>query len=124
MPGYKDEMPQKDLDQILGYLTGGAPRDLDRGRQLMESEGCLSCHSTDGSEIAGPTLKNVVGRTVRLKDGSEIVADDAYLKEAILDPEKFVVVDYDPIMPSYDHLTEDEVQAMLDYMHALSDGRD
>jgi cytochrome c oxidase subunit 2 len=124
MPAYKDEMPQKDLDLILQYLMGGVQRDLDRGRQLMESEGCLSCHSTDGSEIAGPTLKNVVGRIVRLKDGSEIVADDVYLKEAILDPEKFVVVDYDPIMPSYSHLTEDDVRAMLDYMHALSDGHD
>lgn len=124
MPSYKEEMPQKDLDVIIGYLTGGAKRDLEQGRQLMESEGCLSCHSTDGSEIAGPTLMNIVGRKVKKDDGSEITADDAYLKDAILDPEKFIVVGFDPIMPSYGHLTEEQVQAMIDYMHSLSDGHD
>jgi len=124
MPSFKEEMPQKDLDAIVQYLTGGARRDLEQGRQLMESEGCLSCHSTDGSEIAGPTLRNIVGRKEKKDDGSEIVVDDAYLKEAILDPEKFIVVGYDPIMPSYEHLTEEQVQAMIDYMHSLSDGHD
>lgn len=121
MPSYAQDMSDKDLNLILRYLTGGASRDLERGRQLMEAEGCLSCHSTDGSEIAGPTLKNIVGRVVRLKDGTEVVADDAYLREAILDPEKRMVSGYDPIMPGYEHLGEDEVQAMLDYMHSLSD---
>ena len=124
MPAYKEEMSQRDLDVIIRYLTGGAVRDLDRGRALMESEGCLSCHSTDGSEVAGPTLKGVAGRKVRLADGTEATADDAYLREAILDPEKFLVVGYDPIMPSYDHLSEEDVQAMIDYMHALSDGHE
>lgn len=124
MPSYKEEMPQQDLDAIIKYLTGGATRDLDRGRQLMEAEGCLSCHSTDGSEIAGPTLRNIVGRKVKMADGSEIAADDSYLIEAILDPEKFIVVGYDPIMPSYGHLTEDDLQAMVDYMHTLSENHD
>jgi cytochrome c oxidase subunit 2 len=124
MPAYKEEMPQRDLDVIIRYLTGGAARDLDRGRALMESEGCLSCHSTDGSEIAGPTFKGIAGRKVRRADGSEATADDAYLREAILDPEKFLVVGYDPIMPSYDHLTEEDVQAMIDYMHSLAHGHE
>ena len=124
MPAYKEEMSQRDLDVIIRYLTGGAVRDLDRGRALMESEGCLSCHSTDGSEVAGPTLKGVVGRKVRRADWTEATADDAYLREAILDPEKFLVVGYDPIMPSYGHLSEEDVQAMIDYMHSLSDGHE
>ncbi len=124
MPSYKEEMPQRDLDVILGYLTGGAKRDLDKGRQLMEAEGCLSCHSTDGSEVAGPTLKGIFGRTVKRADGSEVEADDQYLREAILDPEKFIVVGYDPIMPSYGHLSEEQVQAMIDYMHLLGADHD
>ena len=124
MPAYKEDMPQADLDAIVGYLSGGAKRDLEQGRKLMEAEGCLSCHSTDGSEVAGPTLKGIFGRTVKRADGTEVKADDRYLKEAILDPEKFIVVGYDPIMPSYGHLTEDDVQAMIDYMHLLSEDHD
>ena len=90
----------------------------------MEAEGCLSCHSTDGSEVAGPTLKGIFGRTVKRADGSEVEADDQYLREAILDPEKFIVVGYDPIMPSYGHLSEEQVQAMIDYMHLLGADHD
>ncbi len=124
MPSYKEEMPDQDLDVIIRYLTGGAMRDLDRGRQLMESEGCLSCHSTDGSEIAGPTFQNIVGRKVKLKDGTELTVDDVYLKEAIRDPEKRMVDGFDPIMPPYGHLSEQDVQAMIDYMHTLGDGHE
>jgi cytochrome c oxidase subunit 2 len=124
MPAYKDEMPQKDLDLIIGYLTGGAKRDLDRGRQLMESEGCLSCHSTDGSEIAGPSFKGIFGHKVMLQDGTEITADEAYLTEAIRDPEKTMVKGYDPIMPPYSHLSDEDVEAMIDTMRSLSGGHD
>lgn len=122
MPPYKDVLPEKDMDLIMKYLTGGAKRDLNVGRKLMEAEGCLSCHSTDGSEIAGPTLQNISGRKVVLKNGSEVTADDAYLKEAIIEPEKQMVKGYDNIMPPYPQLKEEDVKAMIDYMHSLSGG--
>jgi len=124
MPSYKEEMPQKDLDVIINYLTGGARRDLDRGRQLMESEGCLSCHSTDGSEIAGPTLKDLYGHQVVFQDGSTVTADEKYLAEAIVEPEKTMVKGYEPIMPPYGHLSAEDVQAMVDYMKSISEGHE
>lgn len=121
MPSYKEEMPAADLDRIIRYLTGGARRDLDRGRRLMEAEGCLSCHSTDGSEIAGPTFKGIYGHTVVLEDGTEVTADEAYLVEAIRDPDKTMVKGYEPIMPPYAHLSDEDVGAMIDYMRSLSE---
>lgn len=124
MPSYKEEMPAEDLEKIIRYLTGGAARDLDRGRSLMEAEGCLSCHSTDGSEIAGPTFKGIYGHKVVLEDGSEVVADEAYLAEAIRDPEKTMVKGYEPIMPPYSHLSDEDVKAMIDYLRSLSGGHD
>lgn len=120
MPAYKEEMPDRDLDLIIQYLTGAAKRDLDRGRQLMEAEGCLSCHSTDGSEIAGPTLKNLAGQPVQLSNGTEVTADDEYLRESITHPEKLMVKGYDPVMPAYEHLSADDLQAMVEYMRSLS----
>jgi cytochrome c oxidase subunit 2 len=124
MPSYKEEMPAGDLDKIVHYLTGGAKRDLDKGRRLMEAEGCLSCHSTDGSEIAGPTFKGIYGHKVILEDGTEVTADEAYLAEAIRDPEKTMVKGYEPIMPPYSHLSDEDVQAMIDTMRALSEGHE
>jgi len=124
MPSYKEEMPAGDLDKIIRYLTGGAKRDLDKGRRLMEAEGCLSCHSTDGSEIAGPTFKGIYGHKVTLEDGTEVTADEAYLAEAIRDPEKTMVKGYEPIMPPYSHLSDEDVQAMIDTMRSLSEGHE
>lgn len=124
MPSYKEEMPAEDLEKIIRFLTGGAARDLDRGRSLMEAEGCLSCHSTDGSEIAGPTFKGIYGHKVVLEDGTEVVADEAYLAEAIRDPEKTMVKGYEPIMPPYSHLSDEDVKAMIDSMRSLSGGHD
>ena len=55
---------------------------------LLEAKDCLTCHSIDGQESIGPTLKGVYGRTVKLKDGSTVTADDAYLRESIMKPER------------------------------------
>jgi cytochrome c oxidase subunit 2 len=124
MPSYKEDMPPEDLDRIIRLLTGGAARDLDRGRRLMEDEGCLSCHSTDGSEIAGPTFKGLYGHEVELADGTVVTADEAYLAEAILEPDKTMVKGYEPIMPPYPHLSDKDVGAMIDYLRTLGESHD
>ena len=42
--------------------------------------------------------------------GERIVADDAYVRESILDPARNVVAGYNPLMPPYrGHLTDAEV---------------
>ena len=124
MPSYKEDMPPGDLDRIIRLLTGGAVRDLDRGRRLMEDEGCLSCHSTDGSEIAGPTFRGLYGHEVELADGTVVTADEAYLAEAIREPDKTMVKGYEPIMPPYPHLSDGDVGAMIDYLRTLGEHHD
>ena len=124
MPSYKEDMPPGDLDRIIRLLTGGAARDLDRGRRLMEDEGCLSCHSTDGSEIAGPTFKGLYGHEVELANGTVVTADEAYLAEAIREPDKTMVKGYEPIMPPYPHLSDGDVGAMIDYLRTLGEHHD
>src|SRR6516162_6015094 len=51
----------------------------DPGYRLLETKDCLSCHSVDGSEGIGPTLKGIFGRTEKMTNGSTITVDDAYL---------------------------------------------
>lgn len=65
-----------------------------RGEQLFVSLGCNACHTTDGTPGACPTLKGLYGSEVRLVGGGTVKADDAYIREAIVDPDAKIVEGY------------------------------
>jgi mono/diheme cytochrome c family protein len=79
---------------------------------------CIACHSVDGSRLVGPTFKGLYGKSGKLADGSDYTADDAYIKESILEPMKKVVADYPPAMPPQ-ALADDEVAAIIAFMKSL-----
>ena len=59
--------------------------------------------------------------TVTLDDGTEVEADDAYLRRAILQSRADVVEGYPNVMPVYDgELSDAEVDALVAYLHDLS----
>jgi cytochrome c2 len=78
--------------------TGPTPSggDAANGKSLFASLACGSCHSIDGSSGVGPTLKGLFGAKVELTDGKTVTADDAYLLEAIEDPDAEIVKGYQP----------------------------
>jgi cytochrome c oxidase subunit 2 len=86
--------------------------------RLLEAKDCLTCHSIDGSEGIGPTLKGIYGRKTRLTNGSTIIADDVYLRESIVKPEATIVDGFDNNMPKPE-LTEEEVNAIVEYLENL-----
>ena len=59
----------------------------DQGAQLYQQYGCVSCHSTTGAAGAGPSFKGVYGSKVRLDNGAAVTADEAYIRESILQPD-------------------------------------
>jgi cytochrome c551/c552 len=61
---------------------------------------CSTCHSTDGSRLVGPSLKDKYGTTEKLADGSTVTIDDAYIQESLINPTAKVVEGYPPAMPS------------------------
>jgi cytochrome c2 len=65
-----------------------------RGEELWSSTGCAGCHSLDGAAGVGPTMQGLAGSTVTLDDGSTVTADDAYLEQAIVDPDAQVSEGY------------------------------
>lgn len=65
-----------------------------RGEGLWSSTGCAGCHSLDGAAGVGPTMQGLAGSTVTLDDGSTVTADDAYLEQAIVDPDAQVSEGY------------------------------
>jgi cytochrome c oxidase subunit 2 len=95
---------------------------LAQGAELAQQQGCLGCHSVDGSRRVGPTFKGLAG-SPRLvsRAGQEltVTADAAYLTRAIRDPAAEIVAGYPPVMPPYAGLAETEVAALIAWMESL-----
>lgn len=92
------------------------------GAKLFNSVGCVGCHSP-GTETAGkygPPFKGIYGTLQEMNDGTFIEADDAYLRESILDPSKHVVKGYEAEMPSFAGVLSDaDIEAILLYIMYL-----
>ena len=79
-----------------GTTTTAGGGDAAHGMALYTSLGCIGCHTLDGSKSAGPTFKGLAGSQVKLTSGQTVTADDAYLLESIMDPDKQVVEGFGP----------------------------
>ncbi len=106
---------------------GTVPASITRGEQLYTLYGCLGCHSIDGTTEgkSGPTWKNLHGSQREFLTGGKALADAAYLREAILDPQLRVVKGYNPKdvgMPSYRGILPDsDIESLVLYIQSLSD---
>lgn len=89
------------------------------GEQVFRQTGCANCHGGTNS-LRAPTLVGLAGSTVQLADGSTAVADEAYLRQEILNPWKRLTKGYDRTMPEYaGTLTEEQVFQLIAYMKSL-----
>jgi len=110
------------VDDFATWLRGAREgRPTERGQQLLQSKGCLGCHTIDGSKKIGPTLRGVFGSKVMiLTEGreKEILADEEYLRTMILKPGLYIVKGFPPIMP-LTALTEEELKTIINYLKGL-----
>ena len=88
----------------------------EQGARLFTRAGCSGCHG--GSDrIRAPALAGVYGRQVPIEGGGFALADEGYLRDSILLPEKQVVAGYAPVMPSYTGvLSESDVIRLVAYL--------
>ena len=101
-------------------VASAAP--ADRGKTLVEQNGCLGCHSTDGTRKVGPSFQALIGseRTVT-RDGQsvKVQADTDYLIRAIREPGADVAEGYPAAMPPYPGLSDDDIKAIQSWMETL-----
>lgn len=123
----------KMLSRVIVHPTGGYETWLaeqakkltdmplpDLGKQLYEKQGCKTCHSVDGSPLVGPSWKGLFGRDSRFSDGQTAKADENYIRESIVDPQKRIVVGFTPAMPTYQgKLSDRELTALIEYIKTL-----
>ena len=109
-----------------GVKEAEGPASISRGETISITYGCIACHSTDGSKEGktGPSWAALHGSSRELIDGRVAVADDAYLREAILSPEAKVIKGYNPKdvgMPSYRGiLSGRDIESVLMFIKSLA----
>src|SRR6202451_1570835 len=89
------------------------------GERLFASMGCNACHSGNAA-ARGPNLAGVYGSRLQLTNGSTVVVNDAYLRDAILNPSQHITAGYAPIMPTYQgQISEDGLIDLVEYLKTL-----
>jgi len=73
------------------------PASVEKGKEVYDSV-CTACHSLDGSKKVGPSFKDLACSERKSNVGT-FTADDAYLLESILEPNKKIADGFPPAMP-------------------------
>jgi cytochrome c oxidase subunit 2 len=90
-----------------------------QGERLFQQHGCVSCHLTDGSG-RGPSLAGKFGTQETLATGATVVVDDTYIRESILTPQAKLVAGYQPLMPTFQGLINEEgLMSLIEYIKSL-----
>jgi cytochrome c oxidase subunit 2 len=120
--------------QMIGEVTAMTPDDYKKwtqestsgmslaqnGERLFASMGCNACHSGNAA-ARGPNLAGVFGSKLTLTNGSQVQVNEAYLRDAILNPSQHVTAGFAPIMPTYQgQISEDGLIDIVEYLKSLN----
>jgi cytochrome c oxidase subunit 2 len=93
---------------------------VEYGKKIAMTEGCLKCHSLDGTPHIGPTWLDMYMRRETLENGQVVVADEGYLTDSMIDPRGKVVKGFKPVMPTYKgRLAAPEAAALVEFIKSL-----
>lgn len=94
----------------------------DYGKQLYTKKACVTCHSLDGTVIQGPSLKGYYGKMVPLADGSQVMMDENYIRESILNPKAKIHAGFQPVMPTFQGVLKDrQIDALVAFIKSLNE---
>lgn len=124
MGGYVTVMSQSDFakwSQRGGTEAAPVAKTMaQRGEALFKDKNCGSCHGPEDIP-QGPSLYGIYGKPRPMTDGSVMKADDAYLRESIIDPYRKINKGYRDTMPSdyKQYFTEEELLDVIAYIKSL-----
>jgi cytochrome c oxidase subunit 2 len=114
--------PPQEYERWLSR-SGASESLAEQGEVLFRQFGCSGCHGP-AAVAKAPKLENLYGRRVALSDGSSVLADQAYIRDSILLPHKQIVAGFEPIMPSFANVIDEEgVLRLTAYIQSLDGGR-
>lgn len=97
--------------------------EAEAGLKLLQVNGCVACHSLDGTRLVGPTFKGLWNSTKTVTTGvvsRQVTADAEYIKESIYNPSKDVVDTYPKVMISYkESINEEQLKQINAYLKTI-----
>jgi cytochrome c oxidase subunit 2 len=116
-------LPGPEFRSWVGEGMGAVAGAAERGAKIAREQGCLGCHSADGSPLVGPTFKGLLGRKTAVATGGRervLAADEAYIRRSILSPRADLVAGYPDAMPPFEGvLKEAELSDLVEYLKGL-----
>ncbi|MBL9179138.1 MAG: c-type cytochrome [Verrucomicrobiaceae bacterium] len=116
-----------DLTPRKAVTVAAVKATAEEGERLYQMFGCMACHSTDGTLVGkvGPSWKGLFGseRDIAKGEKGKFKADDAYLRESILNPSAKVVKGFEKFdtgMPIYAGILNDsQIESLILYIKSL-----
>jgi len=123
--GFADNRVDLEIDGLAPVVKRPAKPSLEKGKVIYAQLGCVACHSVDGSREGktGPSWLGLFGSKRKLTTGQVVIADEAYIRESILNPAAKVAegaVNGEAGMPIYDGvLSEEQIASIILYARSL-----
>ncbi len=119
MIGWVTVMPVREYKDWL--TLGGSDSMAQQGEKLFHQYGCSSCHLLD-SPGRCPNLRNLFGHKVQLDDGRTIIADEAYIRESIINPNAKITYAFKrDVMPTFEgQISEEAILQLIVYIKSLA----
>jgi len=123
--GMVGEVVVMEPDEFQTWLSGGGAEGslASAGAKLFADLACNTCHRPE-VQGRGPRLDGLFGRTVTLEGGAQVLVDEAYIREAIVNPNARIAQGFQPVMPSYQGIvTEEGLLQLIEYVKSLREER-
>jgi cytochrome c oxidase subunit 2 len=120
MVGWVTVMTESDYENWLAG-TGVEGTMAQQGEKLFGQLGCATCHESD-QQSRTPNLRGIYGSRIQLASGQTVLADDAYIRESILNPNaKLVAGFHTDVMPTFQgQITEEQLLQLIVYVKSLA----
>ena len=102
---------------LSGVASGEPPAVV--GARIFQAYGCATCHGQ-----RAPTMAGLYMSKVTLDNGKQVLADEDYLRESIVNPAAELVAGYGPVMPSFRaQLSDEQIMDLIEYIKSLASAR-
>ena len=102
-----------------GGDDGDMAGDAAAGEEIYNAQ-CAACHTTDGTDLVGPTWLGLWGSTVTLDDGTTVEVDEAYVVRSIEEPDAQIREGFTAGLMAANLISGDEITDVIAYMKTLN----